>query len=346
MDLQVINLDSLPVSDFEEIQQSEKIYVKVQRMTMENNSELNLDADGEPLLKLSELPAPAPPPEPPKLSSSASDIIMLDDVPLDDNFGMILEENFDCSICTEPVHLSQMFFVDSCGHMFCVECVTMYCRTKIVDGDLSIKCPDRDCSELITYQEIKHLIEDDSDLDGKYEKFLFDRALESLGDIVWCPIPHCQQPIPTNRHFTEIKCIKCSFIFCVKCKEQTHDGFTCEQFKKYGGKIDTFEVWLEIKGSDVKQCPECRYYTEKIGGCASIVCAKCKKKYCWLCSTLISLGDNHYNVPQGCINTYVPEEKKDEWKKDESNGAPTKYTYFLDDSEDSEDYEESEDSDY
>ena len=42
-----------------------------------------------------------------------------------------------------------------------------------------------------------------------------------------------------------------------------------------------FQIWR--KGKVIKQCPRCKFYTEKNKGCNHMTCAECKYQWCWLC---------------------------------------------------------------
>lgn len=254
------------------------------------------------------------------------------------NFEIYSDETLNCTICMEDYEMPFMFFIDECAHSFCISCIKNYCKDKITDAVMSIKCPDKTCDKFITYQEVKFLLADDDKNDQKYEGFLLRQILESLDDIVWCPAPNCENAIPIMGNEKEIKCNKCNYIFCAKCKEETHSGYTCEQYKKYGNKINTFETWLEIKGDTVKKCPTCNYYTEKTEGCNHMTCKKCKTDYCWLCTSVLTNVkidfDGHYNVKRDCIKTY----KETEEDRIQAEQAKHSYRYYNSDSDSDDDY--------
>jgi len=232
---------------------------------------------------------------------------VLDRPNIQDTFKM------ECSICFEGYDTFMMFFVDGCSHVFCRDCLAMHCGVLIKDGQTDIKCPDLDCKSHITYPEIKDLIENNPELDDKYESFLFNNHLEKLDDITWCPIPHCSKPCPLDGQYgiIRVKCLNCEYIFCGKCGEEYHEDFTCEVYKKYKGKLDNFDVWLEAKGDKVKRCPDCKYLGEKISGCSTVKCIKCKHYFCWRCAQNIEGDQDHFNAPSGyCVNTYRKKEQK------------------------------------
>lgn len=220
---------------------------------------------------------------------------------------------FECSICVEDVDLQNILFLDECSHFFCRVCVSEYCKTMINYGTTMIKCPDKNCTSFISHAEILDIFSEiiDGPTREKYEKFLLNNVLEQFDDVIWCPLSGCTIPIILDDSYNNtVLCNQCNKRFCILCKEVDHSGYTCEQYKKYGSKLGTFETWLEIKQDSVKKCPNCNYYIEKTEGCNIMTCCKCKKKFCWLCShefqsdTIIT---QHYAVKKLCINTYVEE---------------------------------------
>jgi ATP-dependent RNA helicase DHX8/PRP22 len=230
----------------------------------------------------------------------------------------------ECTICLDEHDFKDLFFVDACGHMFCNDCMEMQVKVKVTDGELDINCPNIKCEILLGYYEIKHLLRNDNETDGKYERFLYQKSIEDLDDVVWCPQAHCGSAVPIYPGNRMAKCINCNFKFCMNCRDELHEN-TCEWNKKWKGKLDSFEAWQEAHADNLKKCPKCNYLTQKIAGCSRMTCAKCKVSFCWECGQEIK-GNGHYDVPRGCINTY----KKDKAKEKE------KPVYY--DSSDSDDY--------
>ena len=253
-----------------------------------------------------------------------------------------------CSICFEEYdNFNEMFFSDDCVHIFCLECMKTLCRVFINEGNTEIKCPDKNCKSWLSYNDVKLIIEYDSNLNEKYENFLLNNKLESMDDIVWCPIPFCGKPVPTKFEIST-KCIHCNYRFCYKCGAEPHRDMTCEENKRLEEKInsgkDSFDAWLEFKGDKVKICPHCKYRCERISGCDVVKCGKCNKKFCFRCSCSIEgyLEDNHFDVPSGCINTYEKSgnhnnDNDDYYENSDDSDYYHSDTHFVDD-DSSEDY--------
>jgi hypothetical protein len=219
-----------------------------------------------------------------------------------------MSEGIECSICFTEYEFKDLFFVDACGHMFCNGCMEENVKSKLVEGITMIKCPANKCPYDLGYYEIKHLLRNDKDALEKYERFLYEHTIDELDDVEWCPQPHCGAAVPINPESSKAKCINCNFRFCLKCREEVHEN-TCEWNKKWKGKIDSFDAWKEAHEDKLKVCPGCQNLCEKISGCSTVPCVKCKTIFCWLCCEKLGSNDNHFNVPNGCKNTYKPGEK-------------------------------------
>lgn len=242
-----------------------------------------------------------------------------------------MSEGLDCSICFNQYDFKDLFFADACGHMFCNGCMEDTVKSNIKHGETSVKCPSANCPYDLGYYEIKHLLRNDKESIEKYERFLYEKSIEEMDDVVWCPIGHCNSPVPINPGTSKAKCLNCNFKFCIKCRDELHEN-TCEWNKKWKGKIDSFDAWKDAYGDKLKVCPGCENLCEKISGCSTVPCVKCKTVFCWLCCAKIEPNTNHFNVPKGCLNTYKPEEKK--------TADPPQPTYELpeeDSNEESED---------
>ncbi len=72
-------------------------------------------------------------------------------------------------------------------------------------------------------------------------------------------------------------CEPCEKLYCLKCNNPYHDGYTCDE------QI-TPEMYETIKLIDEisKKCPACNSSIEKTDGCNHMTC-KCSQHFCWKC---------------------------------------------------------------
>jgi len=216
------------------------------------------------------------------------------------------KNTLECSICMDDFEYINMYYVDNCDHSFCNDCMFNHCKGLINENDLNIKCPGSKCKNPLNYYDIKFIIQNDTGLDEKYEKFLLENQLRSLDDIMWCQNALCSKPIPFIPGVYEIECKSCLTKMCTRCKSALHVDYTCDEFKLIKD-CDSFEEWRNKMDTKLKSCPGCKHLVHKISGCNRVICVCCKTHFCWLCNEKYSSeNDDHFDVPRNCVNTYVP----------------------------------------
>lgn len=86
---------------------------------------------------------------------------------------LLLPESTECQICYLEVAMPEGRVILSCGHMFCDECLSEYLAYQISVGQVSLCCPDRECSQrgAQIYRQLlqRHLLTPESY--QKYVKF-------------------------------------------------------------------------------------------------------------------------------------------------------------------------------
>ena len=190
-----------------------------------------------------------------------------------------------CQICYVQKHNSAFSTIPISRHTFCQSCITNYLHQSIHSNRiLHIKCPD-DCPYELTQQDIEILLKDDPELFKKYIKFRRILELSSKPNVRCCVRPGCDNYMEGNPNEKKLLCEKCGQEVCFDCKNEWHEGKSCEQamdqeFKKYVERVI------------VKECPNCHNGIEKIEGCNHMTCGKCRFEFCWICGGKYS--NNHY----------------------------------------------------
>ena len=215
-----------------------------------------------------------------------------------------LSAKFTCEICLMDYKVEEGITLN-CDHRFCLECIRQHISLLIDSAQVSdddLKCPK--CVEPITSYEVEDIA--GPDLYSKYEKFklrsLKLTELEENEALFHCPGMDCEYFCIVDKGNEEFECPKCSFKCCPHCKEKTHEGFTCEEFKtwkKENSEADKlFDQLLEEEG--LLKCPECEAVVQRISGCQYMVCSStaCRGKtfFCYECG--IKLAGDH--APHDC----------------------------------------------
>lgn len=139
------------------------------------------------------------------------------------------------------------------------------------------------CDAVMSEDQIKAVLNNDGQLIAKYNKFSRNKRVLSNKDMKFCPIINCEG----FASFSGSKFVECinGHVFCFNCLRPEHTGQSCEEI------IDRdFEDWK--KGKLIKQCPFCKFWTEKSDGCNHMTCRSCAFQWCWLCSGEYESG--HY----------------------------------------------------
>lgn len=221
--------------------------------------------------------------------------------------GSSLEEirpEVRCMICLEECK-EPWSHPDCEEHVFCLDCVRSYLRTRITDGNvLSIACPGDSCKALFSESQVQEFV--DEETVGKYRRFRERAEMAQDPSVRWCPQPNCEGYMRGSESDPHLTCPFCHYEVCFKCNSQWHGKQSCEQH------LDAaYEEWA--KGQDVQLCPRCKLRIEKVLGCNHITCSVCRYEWCWLCRGAYSR--NHFSPlnPFGCSNLQAEANTRARW---------------------------------
>lgn len=184
-----------------------------------------------------------------------------------------LELDHNCEICTESKYPYELFAIDGCSHTYCKSCVSQYVAAKLEENVLFIKCPDPNCTKGKLEPAMCSLILEEGVFD------LWCKALCELmvNDKFYCPFKNCSALMIYDKKevITDAECPHCSRLFCAQCKVPWHAGFTCSEFQNLGEderKNEDLMLMKLAKKSNWQRCPRCKFFVERIDGCAFITC--------------------------------------------------------------------------
>lgn len=194
------------------------------------------------------------------------------------------EPDVNCDICFEPLSSKEIFPLDACSHVYHLDCLNDFVKDAVLSKRDLIKCPDSQCSENLTVNDIQSIIAGD-ELDRFYENKLEMYIAAHENEISYCPTPGCNYAFLHNGE-PELRCRKCQGHYCLDCRVQFHVGKTCLEYKQEKvnntfGKADE-EFMQFVKGAKYKQCSACKFWVEKNQGCNHMTC-RCKHQFCYVC---------------------------------------------------------------
>ena len=215
---------------------------------------------------------------------------------------------YECELCANSFHISDMITMISCTHKSCIECLRQYFTHSIREkSEVIIVCPfckepkidpedeDRLCDYLsLLDQQVKFFVS--KELHELFQQKIRDRALSRDPGFKWCPSCSSGFIAPTPCAKT-ISCPDCEVVICALCNkvwEEQHFGISCEKFKEWKKANDPrlaedkLNLHLEEFGID---CPNCNFHYElSKGGCMHFYCLKCRYDFCGGCQRPFKMG--------------------------------------------------------
>ena len=145
---------------------------------------------------------------------------------------------WSCPVCMEEQPGKNFVRFNKCQHFCCIECFRKYCSVNIEQGRVELRCPEVKCTTPVPPEVLKKHLEkvrshtdairgrqnDDEwhqEVFDRWEQLLFQRTLEAMSDIKYCP--RCSTAcIVESDQFAQ--CPKCYYAFCTECLGAWHPG--------------------------------------------------------------------------------------------------------------------------
>ncbi|CAH1793751.1 unnamed protein product [Owenia fusiformis] len=233
--------------------------------------------------------------------------------------------NHECGICFVEKPGREFFRISDCHHHFCRECMTDYCNLHVGEGTVQqLHCPDNDCKFALPPVIIQAVLGNDEF--QRWERLLLQKALDTMGDITWCP--RCNNAVikESEESLKLAHCTTCMYSFCTACNSAWHQGEKCKGIEEKLRKLE--EESKNISEEDARQkklirdlyltektvadtskpCPRCKVRIQKNLGCNKIHCLQCGTSMCYSCGADISQeGYGHFTESPECSLSPVAE---------------------------------------
>jgi len=200
-----------------------------------------------------------------------------------------MEPQKTCDVCLEDKSIYDFAKpLSCCGYnKSCADCLIGVINTSLQEKTTAnIKCPNRDCAQPISKQDIHTLNPD------LFKLFCDIAAQEYLTkhekNIKQCPTPNCTYQFINDYNVKQkYACPSCKHVYCSHCLVRHAPEMTCEQAKKIRELSENHDQanqetqeWIK---SNTKQCPKCNKLIQKNGGCNHMTCKQCRHQFCWSC---------------------------------------------------------------
>lgn len=180
--------------------------------------------------------------------------------------------------------------LENCSHIYCSNCLKFHAKACIDDNKFPILCPDPQCKQQLHQSNVESVLENQEEIQ-KYR----DRQLKFYGethaDLSWCPTPDCRYMFVYEEGGpSRFDCPVCTKSYCMNCRVEYHEGYTCEQWKieqkaqQINSTFSEADKQFEdfVRGAKFKQCSKCKFWVEKNEGCDHMTC-RCKYEFCYKC---------------------------------------------------------------
>lgn len=222
---------------------------------------------------------------------------------------------FLCPVCYENHPMTVQLILKACGqdaHGVCSSCMLSYVRNRVEDGRVAEfpclaglangGCGDEKQPSLASETEVEAVLQTRPDVLEKYERFKAQKADATLRECPKCRLLCSPEHKDDGSVITEMCCSSCGTEFCYYHSWGHREESTCAAYEARLAR----EAEANAKSFGMKDCPSCKFQTEKNGGCNHMTCQKCSCDWCWICGQVIENGDVgwHYdtsNPKSGCM---------------------------------------------
>ncbi|XP_069101164.1 uncharacterized protein [Argopecten irradians] len=219
-----------------------------------------------------------------------------------DNADLLITLEFEslppemCSICCEAIAENAATALQTCGHWFCDRCWTDHLLSVANSGSGRITCPEFKCQSTVDYDIL--LTTSNIRIVQKVFQRRLTMEVELKANTKWCPNKHCGRAIECKENAVgkqaSVAC-SCGTNICFDCLKPAHWPLACDHFAFYSNTLKNNGEEVEpsenyIRFAQGKECPKCKQFMEKNGGCFFMTCI-CGCNFCWGCGKAFS--NNH-----------------------------------------------------
>jgi len=190
--------------------------------------------------------------------------------------------NTQCPICladvTNPAPLH-------CGHAYCDGCLRHLLTTACDTRSFPLVCvaDDGKCKTPLSMSIIQRYLTQ-TRLCQLFEVAFSVYVETHPQQYRYCSTADCSQVYRVSEDARPSTCASCFASTCSSCHAEWHEGYACQQWKAHVDENEQDRLFIKWTEGvhDVKKCPQCQMYIEKVNGCHRIEC-RCGASICWKC---------------------------------------------------------------
>lgn len=186
------------------------------------------------------------------------------------------EETMKCGLCKDLIPEDELRPLDACGHLHHKDCINNELDTAIYTQKFPLICPSPNCKVEMTHIDIKERLTKDQYKAYEDQSFKFYLS-QNAQDLCSCPTAHCRNMFELDTDAGYYKCPMCIKEYCLHCRTDYHNGFSCDQMNRNRHGMET-EFYPGLK---MKACQNCRMWVEK--GADSVMRCRCGWVFCFDC---------------------------------------------------------------
>ncbi len=189
---------------------------------------------------------------------------------------LVHESESLCSLCLCEVD-AQRHRLELCGHIYCTSCLQQFLESCTRDRKFPITCCEDDCETKLAIKDIVVLLGEEEAVREMAKASIASFIMKNPTDFRYCLTPDCPM-IYRKKQNSNFRCSLCKKEYCFRYDNELK-GPICDQCYQADVKVNVM-AWKD--GKDVKQCPNCKNFIEKNGGCMHVAC-RCGSHLCWKC---------------------------------------------------------------
>ncbi|CAF3707399.1 unnamed protein product [Rotaria sp. Silwood1] len=223
----------------------------------------------------------------------------------------------ECQVCLEESSIRPL---SCCSSTVCSTCIYSHLSSHITEAKIRISCPS--CSHIFTREEILSLLleqDHNGEIAERYKRFYADINREP--HIKTCPQCCAIKEIDKNLFQgvrwkknipRQVTCNECQFEWCFYCHAPWHNKMTCKEYREGEKLLRTWAAQTDNNQQNAQQCPRCKVYISRNGGCPHMICSKCHCDFCYNCGKrrygMKFLGSHESRFsPFGCKYNLYPD---------------------------------------